>query len=77
MANPRSSMREETQQETTIPAQSRCPRCSDINGEFRPRIKDPKGVHKCQVCRSEMTAKYADALPGIKAAKQAEMEKRR
>ena len=44
-----------------------CPECTRIAGDTRHRVKDPKGVHKCQICRSEMTDAYKAKLPEIKA----------
>lgn len=46
-----------------------CPTCTEIAGDTRHRVKDKKGVHKCQICRSELTPEYAAKLPGIKEAK--------
>lgn len=60
--------------EKSLPAQSVCPTCTAVSGDTSPRVRDPKGVHKCQVCRSELTHKYADALPGIKSEKLAKLK---
>lgn len=67
----------ETMIRDTVVKQAVCKVCTEIAGEIRFRVPDKKGVHKCQICRSEMTAEYAAKLPGIKDAMRKERERPR
>lgn len=57
-----------TEKEVTV-KMSVCPECSRVANDTVYRVRDPKGVHKCQACRSEMTPEYAAKLPEVKASK--------
>jgi hypothetical protein len=46
-----------------------CSTCTDLMGAMTLAKADPKGVHKCQTCRSELMDSYAAKLPALKAAK--------
>lgn len=65
----------ESQQDSVLPARSVCPACTSTSGEITPRTADPKKVHKCQVCRSELLPSFAAELPKLKEAKRAEMRR--
>ena len=71
---PEAHVKAEPKETVQIVRRSVCPECTRIAGEQVMRSPDRKGVHKCQICRSEMTEEYAAKLPRLKAAKAASLK---